>query len=59
MTTMNVSIGIAAAITAYARIHMTEFLQDSSYNVYYTVTDSPINNEHTSLLHLFICKEND
>jgi hypothetical protein len=33
-TTMNVSIGIAAAITAYARIHMTEFLQDSSYNVY-------------------------
>jgi hypothetical protein len=48
---MNVSIGIAAAITAYARIHMTPFLQDPSYNVYYSdtdsiVTDKPIDSKH-------------
>lgn len=37
---MNVSIGIAAAITSYARIHMSAFLQNREYNVYYTDTDS-------------------
>ena len=45
---MNVSVGIAAAITAFARMHMTPLLQDKSYNVYYTdtdsiVTDKPLN----------------
>ena len=40
LTNMNVSIAIAAAITAYARMHMTPLLQDSNYNVYYTDTDS-------------------
>lgn len=34
ITYMNVSIGIAAAITAYARIHMQQYLQDPNYNVY-------------------------
>jgi hypothetical protein len=47
-TNMSVSVGIAASITAYARMHMTPLLQDPSYNVYYTdtdsiVTDKPIN----------------
>lgn len=37
---MNVSIGIAATITAYAKMHMTPLLKDKSYNVYYTYTDS-------------------
>jgi hypothetical protein len=48
---MNVSIGIAAAITSYARIYMNKFLQDKSYNVYYSdtdsiITDKPIDNKH-------------
>lgn len=47
---MNVSIGIAAAITSYARIHMTPYLQNKEYNVCYTdtdsiVTDKPISSE--------------
>lgn len=50
-TRMNVSIAIAAAITAYARMHMAQYLQDKSYNVYYTdtdsiITDKPIDSSH-------------
>jgi hypothetical protein len=36
----NISIGIAAAVTACARIHMSQFLGDKSLNVLYTDTDS-------------------
>lgn len=50
-TSKNVSIGIAAAITSYARIHMQKFLQSEDYNVYYTdtdsiVTDKPLNENY-------------
>jgi DNA polymerase elongation subunit (family B) len=36
----NVSVGIAAAITAYARIHMSQFKNNLKINLYYTDTDS-------------------
>jgi hypothetical protein len=36
----NISVGIAAAITAYSRIHMTQFKNNPSINLYYTDTDS-------------------
>ena len=36
----NVSIAIASAITAYARIHMSQFKNNLNYNLYYTDTDS-------------------
>lgn len=36
----NISIGIAAAVTACARIHMSQFLGDKNLNVLYTDTDS-------------------
>jgi hypothetical protein len=49
---MNVSIGIAAAITAYARIHMTPFLQDPSYNVYYSDTDSIVTDNTIDSKHI-------
>jgi len=35
----NVNIGIASAITAYARIHMSQF-KNNKYNLYYSDTDS-------------------
>lgn len=38
--THNVSIGIAAAITAYARIHMSQFKNNPNFNLYYSDTDS-------------------
>lgn len=38
--THNVNISIAAAITAYARIHMTQFKNNPKINLYYTDTDS-------------------
>jgi len=38
--THNVSIAIASAITAYARIHMSQFKNNSEYNLYYSDTDS-------------------
>ena len=38
--THNVSIGIAAAITAYARVHMSQFKNNPKINLYYTDTDS-------------------
>ena len=36
----NTSIPIAAAITAYARIHMSKFKNLHGYKLYYTDTDS-------------------
>lgn len=39
-TYSNISIGIASAITAYARIHMSHFKNNRDYNLYYTDTDS-------------------
>jgi len=38
--THNVSIAIAAAITAYARIHMSQFKNNPDFNLYYSDTDS-------------------
>jgi hypothetical protein len=38
--THNVSIAIAAAITAYSRIHMSQFKNNPLINLYYTDTDS-------------------
>lgn len=40
LETHNVSIGIAAAITSYARIHMSQFKINTEYNLYYSDTDS-------------------
>jgi hypothetical protein len=39
-TYSNISIGIASAISAYARIHMSQFKNNPDYNLYYTDTDS-------------------
>jgi hypothetical protein len=39
-TTHNVSIAIAAAITAYSRIHMSQFKNNPLINLYYSDTDS-------------------
>jgi hypothetical protein len=39
-THSNISIGIASAITAYSRIHMTQFKNNLDYNLYYSDTDS-------------------
>jgi DNA polymerase type B, organellar and viral len=39
-TTHNISIGVASAITAYARIEMSQFKNNSDINLYYTDTDS-------------------
>lgn len=36
----NISIGIAAAITAYARIHMSQFKNNPNIRLFYTDTDS-------------------
>ncbi|KAH7916880.1 hypothetical protein BV22DRAFT_1027292, partial [Leucogyrophana mollusca] len=36
----NISIGIASAITAGARIHMSQFKNNPDYNLYYSDTDS-------------------
>ena len=38
--THNVSIAIASAITAYARIHMSQFKNNSDYKLFYTDTNS-------------------
>lgn len=40
LETHNVNIGIAAAITAYARMHMSKFKNNSKYKLFYTDTDS-------------------
>jgi DNA polymerase type B, organellar and viral len=39
-STQNVSIGIAAAVTAYARVYMSQFKNNPKINLYYTDTDS-------------------
>jgi hypothetical protein len=39
-STHNVSIAIAAAITAYSRIHMSQFKNNPNINLYYSDTDS-------------------
>jgi hypothetical protein len=49
---MNVSIGIASAITSYARIFMTQFLQNNDYNVYYTDTDSIVTDKAIDSKHI-------
>jgi len=36
----NINIAIAAAITGYARIHMSQFKNNNNYNLYYSDTDS-------------------
>jgi hypothetical protein len=36
----NISIGIAAAITAYSRIHMSQFKNNPNIKLFYTDTDS-------------------
>lgn len=36
----NVSIGIASAISAYARVHMSQFKNNPKYTLFYTDTDS-------------------
>ena len=36
----NISIGVASAITAYSRIFMTQFKNNSNIKLYYTDTDS-------------------
>lgn len=38
----NISIGIAAAISSYARIHMSQFKNSNDFNLYYSDTDSII-----------------
>jgi len=41
MTNFNISIPLSAAITAYARIHMSQFKDvNNHYNLYYSDTDS-------------------
>jgi DNA polymerase type B, organellar and viral len=40
LETHNVSIGIAAAVTAYARIHMSQFKNNPNFILYYSDTDS-------------------
>jgi hypothetical protein len=41
MTKFNISISLSAAITAYARIHMSQFKNvNNSYELYYSDTDS-------------------
>lgn len=36
----NVNVAVSSAITAYARIHMSQFKNNSNINLYYTDTDS-------------------
>jgi DNA polymerase type B, organellar and viral len=50
LETHNISIVIAAAITAYARIHMSQFKNNPNFTLYYSDTDSiyintPLSNE--------------
>jgi DNA polymerase elongation subunit (family B) len=40
LETHNVNIAIASAITAYARIHMSQFKNNPNFNLYYSDTDS-------------------
>jgi DNA polymerase type B, organellar and viral len=38
--THNINVGIASAITAYSRIHMSQFKNNPNFNLYYSDTDS-------------------
>jgi len=40
LETHNTNVAVASAITAYARIHMSQFKNNSDYILYYTDTDS-------------------
>jgi hypothetical protein len=40
LETHNITIAIASAITAYARIHMSQFKNNPNFNLYYSDTDS-------------------
>ena len=40
LETHNTNVSIASAITAYARIHMSQFKNNSDFTLYYTDTDS-------------------
>jgi hypothetical protein len=40
LETHNTNIAIASAITAYARIHMSQFKNNDNFNLYYSDTDS-------------------
>lgn len=42
---LNISIPISAAITSYARIHMSQFLSDPNLIIFYTDTDSIFSNK--------------
>ena len=49
----NISVSIASAVTAYARIYMSKFKNNPDFNLYYTDTDSifvdkPISDENVS-----------
>jgi hypothetical protein len=48
-STHNVSIGIAAAITAYARIYMSQFKNNPEIILYYTDTDSVYVDENSNI----------
>lgn len=48
-STHNVSIGIAAAITAYSRIHMSQFKNNPKIILYYTDTDSVYVDENSDI----------
>lgn len=39
-STHNINVGIAAAITAYARIHMSQFKNNPNFELFYSDTDS-------------------
>jgi hypothetical protein len=39
-STHNINVAIAAAITAYARIHMSQFKNNPNFTLYYSDTDS-------------------
>jgi hypothetical protein len=47
--THNVSIGIAAAITAYSRVYMTQFKNNPKIILYYTDTDSAYVDEKSEI----------
>ncbi len=40
LETHNTNVALASAITSYARIHMTQFKNNSNFSLYYTDTDS-------------------
>lgn len=45
MIDQDISISVAAAVTAYARIFMDDFLADPDFIIYYTDTDSIYTNK--------------